>query len=44
MLWVHDYKLLIPCLFQRTIDHMLKGKSCLEYNELNSFHSKTNQN
>ena len=42
MLWVYDYKLLIPIpsLIQKTIDHMLKGKSCLDFNEFNSFHNK----
>ena len=41
MLWVYDYKLLIPSLIQRTINQMLKGKSCLDFNELNSFHNKS---
>ena len=33
MLWVYGYKLLIPCLIQRTTDHMLKGKFCFDFNE-----------
>jgi len=37
VLWVYDYKFLIPSLIQRTIDNMLKGKSFLEFN---SFHNK----
>ena len=37
VLWVYDYKFLIPSLIQRTIDNMLKGKSCLDFN---SFHNK----
>jgi len=41
MLWTYGYKLLIPCLIQRTIDHMLKGKSCLNFNEFLAF--ATNQ-
>jgi len=24
--WVYSYELLIPCLIQRTINHMLQGK------------------
>jgi len=38
---LYGYKLLISTLIQRTIDHMLKGKSCLDFNEFNSFHNKT---
>ena len=43
MLWVHiAYKLLVSSLIQAgTIDHMLKGKSCLDLNELLAF--TTNQ-
>ena len=37
MLWVHDYKLLIPCLFQRTID---QGKFLSWFNTFNSFHNQ----
>ena len=37
LLWLYVYKLLILCLNQQTIDHMLKGKSCLDFNEFNSF-------
>ena len=42
VLWVYGYKLLIPCLIQRTIDHMLKGKSYLDFNEFNQVAEKFN--